>query len=628
MPLFLLSVLLLSAGSEASYPVSTIPPEYLSSSAVMRDHTVRLEVRSPRKAILTVHTAVTILSREDQEEGELLLFYDANRRVTDFEGRLLDRNGEEIRSIDEDDLEDRSATNGYTLYDDSRVKIASLVSDRYPYTVEYSYEIELRGSLNWPAWRDRSDFFPVEHSSFEVLVPDGMPFHYRCSVDSMMPEISASDGNRSYRWSASMLPAIARDAADRDLTDVSALVEIKTDEFEIFEKRGSMKDWRSFGAWYHGLTVGQDKLPAAALQEVASAVSAARNRTDSIAAVYRMMQRRTRYVNIRLGIGGWQPYDATYVHTRGYGDCKALANYTQSLLSAVGIPSRQVLIDSGNDERSTVTDFPSNQFNHVILCVPNGKDSVWLECTDQEHPFGTLNSHTEDRPALLVDTAGGHIVMTPAPSPLRNRHHAAMDVHLSPGGTVSFQLSITLTGNQQLDYRSIAGSASTEKRQEYVISQLELPSVQVLQFRDAGLAERNDTVTVFLAGSAPGAATISSGRMFFRPSLLDRRTTVPDRTEKRLSPYRFPYRYCDTDSIVFRVPDGYTIESMPRDVSVEKPFGSFRSVCTAAGDSALIYVRRTEITQRTVAAKYYEEIRSFFSEMVKTDRAQVVLKKK
>jgi hypothetical protein len=58
-------------------------------------------------------------------------------------------------------------------------------------------------------------------------------------------------------------------------------------------------------------------------------------------------------------------------------------------------------------------DFPENGFNHVILCVPDQKDSVWLECTSSSNEFNELGTFTENRYALLITDEGGALVPTP-----------------------------------------------------------------------------------------------------------------------------------------------------------------------------------------------------------------------
>ena len=61
------------------------------------------------------------------------------------------------------------------------------------------------------------------------------------------------------------------------------------------------------------------------------------NDTDKISALYKYMQDKVRYVSVQVGIGGWQPIEAETVDRLSCGDCKALANYMESLLDVAGI---------------------------------------------------------------------------------------------------------------------------------------------------------------------------------------------------------------------------------------------------------------------------------------------------
>ncbi|NJM16923.1 MAG: transglutaminase family protein [Bacteroidales bacterium] len=115
---------------------------------------------------------------------------------------------------------------------------------------------------------------------------------------------------------------------------------------------GDFTNWQSYGKWVYRLIEGRDELLPGVAEEIRNLTVNGANIKEKIATVYQYMQKRTRYVYVYSGIGGFQPVTAKDVHMYGYGDCKALSNYTKALLKAAGIESIYTEIGSGENQKN------------------------------------------------------------------------------------------------------------------------------------------------------------------------------------------------------------------------------------------------------------------------------------
>ncbi len=175
-----------------------------------------------------------------------------------------------------------------------------------------------------------------------------------------------------------------------------------------------MESWRNFGSFVYQLIKGKDILPDAIKAKVHELVSNAHSDKEKIDKLYEFFQRSTRYVSVQLGIGGWEPYNAAYVAGKGYGDCKALANYMQSILKE----AYRILLYARLCRRTTVMQetgnriISSQQFNHVILLYPSARDTTCLSVPT--NAAGRLCGWIYCQPkALMIREDGGFLVSTP-----------------------------------------------------------------------------------------------------------------------------------------------------------------------------------------------------------------------
>ena len=621
-PAMLLS-LSMSAGDRPEYAVQKIPPELLrNTGAVYRLHEINFEVKDDHRASMRVTDVITVLKEEERDEGVLTIGYDRFHTISDLDGDLYDTNGEKIRSLGKADVKDYSAISGYSLYEDARVQTVHLYHHLYPYTVQLTYEITYDGYLGWPVWYAQPTDHPIEESRFIVTMPTAMPLRSWCNNDSVQPKRTEKGSSTTYEWRAAMLPSLPDDLKHDLREDVTTVVRIAPAHFTLDDFAGDLTSWKSFGEWQRKLFVGRNKLPASAVKQVDSVVRGIDNTRAKVSALYQFLQSRTRYVSVQLGIGGWQPFEAEYVHDRGYGDCKALSNYMVSLLAAAGIVAYPVLTNNGTYAARLRSDFPSWQFNHMIVCVPADHDSVWLECTSQSMPFGHLGESNENRDALLITDQGGVIVHVPASSSSQNFQRRTARVVLDYLGSADAAVVTSLGGDKQDYLRHALADATPLEKQEWITNEVSIPNMKLAEYSTKGF----ETLSMHL--SLPRYASISGERLFFNPNLMERITYVPPERSVKRSPVRFPYSYLDVDSVTYPLPFKYTCEALPAPTVMTASFGSFSSTTSSVGDSVIIFRRTLEITQPEVASDHYSEYRNFFRAVVKADRGQVVLVRK
>jgi hypothetical protein len=387
-----------------------------------------------------------------------------------------------------------------------------------------------------------------------------------------------------------------------------------------------MQSWADLGKFMYALKQGRDELPDNIKATVHQLADGEMDTYTKIRKLYEYMQKNTRYVSIQLGIGGWQPYDARYVATKGYGDCKALTNYMFSLLKEAGIKSYYTLIRAGNSRKEVMTDFPAAAFNHVILCVPSANDTVWLECTSQTLPAGYLSDFTADRYGLLVDENGGKLVRTPRYGLHENLQVRRVKAKLDEQGTLLVNANSTYNAEQQDEVHDVISYLSKDKVKEYLHEHLDFATYDVTSFEYKEKKSVLPSVDESLEISVSNYATVTGKRLFILPNVMSRSHFRLKADTARQYDVVLDFAYRDIDSVEIMLPEGYKPESMPSDVQISNKFGKYTSTVKLEGNT-LYYYRLREQYSGHFPAKEYNDLVDFYEAVYKADRSRVVLVK-
>ncbi|MEL7121626.1 MAG: DUF3857 domain-containing protein [Bacteroidota bacterium] len=630
--LILMSGLLLAyftVSAQKNHPewsVHNISPNLkIGAEEIIRLSEEIFEVKSLSEGHISSRSVVSILN-EDSDANELVIYYDTDTKIKNIQVRLFDAQGNFVRNIKKSEIKDYSAVNGFSLYEDNRVYVVEVSHDEYPYTIEWEYQQNLKGIsfALYPDWHIQSYRQGVESASYQVILPQGQELNIKTKNIDLEPVIEEK-GKKFYTWSVKNLKPIIPEAYQPTSFAILPKVMISAADFKIKEYRGSMESWEAFGGFMYQLFEGKDQLPVEVVNEVKALVKDVYSDQDKIDRIYRYMQSKVRYVSVQLGIGGWQPFDANYVASNSYGDCKALSNYMKALLKVVGIEAHPALIYSGNIDYQIEDDFIYPRFNHVVLHVP--QEDYWLECTSTSYPPNYLGSSNWNRRVLLITEEGGVVTRTPSPKAEQNLEVIKAKVVVNEEGWADVNYESTFKGSLHERIRRYTDNYDEEEKKKWLLNTTSLSNLE-LSSLEMSYEKNRPEATLNYSGNVRRYASKSGKRFFVSINDVSVHGGAPDKMEERKFPIVTNRNFKEVLDIELQFPENYQIEAMPYPSDeLESEFAKYSIQIEERGGKVYLH-REIEFKPATLPATDYKAFRKFYRDISKREKAKLVLVEK
>lgn len=597
-----------------------------NADAVIRFYNTSYKIVSNEKYVKDVHSTITILNPNGKHNAELAVYYDRNTRVSNIKAYLYNKNGVLQGKLKKKDIRDYAANGNYTLFSDNRVKYFNPVVSTYPFTIEYKYTIESSGTVGFDTWLPQQWFnVSVESAELSFSTNDTLGFKYMVLNHDFIKNISHTDNLNIYTWEVKNLKAIEFEPYAPNYLDFMPAIMLSPNKIMYEGTKGDFSTWESYGKWVNSLTKGRDELSEETIGYLHDLTDTIDNKKDKIKTIYHYMQSKTRYVNVALGIGGFQPMLAMKVEAKGYGDCKALSNYTKALLKCAGIDSYYAEIGTGKYQEIKFTNFASaNQTNHIILCVPIENDTIWLECTNQKIPFGFLSPGSQNRYALLIKPNGGELAKTFSYNANENTRISNIKLDINAKGGAKFEIITEYNNNLYFEIFSLLNSSEKEQKDELLKNLSSSKSIKIESFSVEDNSIDNAKAKLYVKGTIHNFARVVGSRIFFAPDFFyDNKLSDFISDNRKLDIYE-PIGYSYIDTLKISYPEGYSLDYMQE----KKQFNSVYGQCVFNAEqieNKITLIRNLSINEGKYSCSRFGEINEFLRSISDYENKKIII---
>lgn len=593
-----------------------------NANAVVKQQNIDIEFYNYNSMNIKKYRVVTILNELGNNSIDALEYLDNSTSIKKIEAIIYDAFGREIKKIKRKDFKENSVSEG-SIITDNRVIYLDYTPVQYPFTVVYESELSTSNTAFIPSWAPIEDYYvSIISSAIQIKYTPDVKFKYK--EINCRDKLTKIEQPGLLKYTINNTKALRKEDLAPSLKKYVPFVLFGLDKFQLEGVSGNAENWESFGKWmYTELLKDTEEISEETVSIVSKIIE---NETDDYSKakrIYEYIQSKTRYVSVQLGIGGWKPMLAKNVDRLGYGDCKALTNYTRSLLKAFNIPSYYTIV-YGDDNKRDIEDFVTMQGNHVILGIPNLKQEMtWLECTSQSLPFGFNGDFTDDRKVLIVSENESRIVRTSALVNEQNSQISKYEIQVQPNNSIKGNAKIVSQGvfyNNKLSLKTL----NQEKIKNYYSEFFN--TVSNIKITKSELKDEKLTPEFIenLDFEATEFIKVTQGQALLTLNCINQISFVPKKVKDRKMPFEIERGYNYEDEIIFELPTVYKFDTLPSNQNISNEFGEYVYTLKREGQK-LIYYRKVLLKKGFYNPEKYENFRKFREQIARLENTKIIL---
>jgi transglutaminase-like putative cysteine protease len=370
--------------------------------------------------------------------------------------------------------------------------------------------------------------------------------------------------------------------------------------------------------------------PSALLKQVADSICKGKTTDlEKAGAIYRWVQNHIKYVAFEEGLEGFVPRQAADVCSKRYGDCKDMASLLTALLKTSGLNAYFTWIGTRSIPYSyTEVPLPITD-NHMISAVKIDNQWIFLDATDPNCIFGFPTSSIQDKQALIgINPEKHELVKVPVVAAIKNvlidSTFLTIEKKLLKGfasvdylGYFGSDMYTSLLYNKGDDERVYARRRMAKGSNKFIMNDYKI------SFPDS----LNKTANIRSNFDIPDYVKSIDDEIYINLNLEKIFSGTPIDTVKRKMAIENDYLFNIKQVHVLKMPAGYTVEHLPKNISVSNKLVDFSIEYKQINDQVMA-------TQNFVIKTLYIEVADFSQwndALLKVSPAykeEIVLKKK
>lgn len=543
-----------------------------AQDAEILNETTHATVNSKNQLTVIYSFSIQINNRRGEDLTNFKVNSSKRINVKDIQGSITTVNGVLLNKLNKKEIKKVSSFSDISFYQDEFTEYFTLRHNTYPYVIHCTFTKEFDEFMHiveWTPMYNRN--YPTKKAELTITVP--ADYKIKIKERNIQYQKTIDDkGNNIYKWESDYTNILKEEIYCADITELLPMVYIVPAYF-TYGVPGSFDSWQSFGLWYNNLISGLNDLPASEIAKFIELTKNIGSNKEKARILYNYMQDNTRFIDVTLGIGGLKPFPASYVAYNKYGDCKALTNYMKAMLEIVGIKSYFSIINAGEKIAPFYSDFPSSQFNHVFLMVPFEKDTVWLECTNQNIPFGYLGTFTQNRNSLVIYNENGQLEQTP---PLKDidvlkQMNSMIDINLI--GKSKAKINYICKGSSYEYIKWLSKKKTPLEQEDKIRSYIDFSNFDLISWSFEN--QQRDSASITLNTEIESAEFCKKYDSDYVLNIIPLDLPKFESPRVRKLPLVFDYPIWKKYSVTFNLPESARISHMPTDTLLTNVFGRY-----------------------------------------------------